>query len=84
MSVELNSSSLYQDLVSDARDPMYRAMRYVAGLGGPKIVGPVDDLANLKAHCNMILAWLRMQDDLPMLVQNYVEYREHWSPFFKD
>lgn len=26
----------------------------------------------------------RAQEDLKILVQDYTEYCEHWSPFFKD
>lgn len=84
MSFELSGSSLYQDLLSRSRDPMYRAMCYIARQGGPKIVGPADDLVNLKAHRGAMIAWLRVQDNLQTLVQDYGEYRERWSPFFKD
>lgn len=84
MSFELSGGSLYEDLLSESRDRMYRAMRYIARLGGPKIAGPADDLVNLKAHRGAMLAWLRAQDDLHVLVQDYADYRERWSPFFKD
>lgn len=63
---------------------MYRAMSYIARQGGPKIVGPADDLTNLKAHRGTMLAWLQTQHDPQRLAEDYVQYRKRWSPFFKD
>lgn len=84
MSSPLPDSLLYRDLTEGARDAMYRAMSYVALRGGPPISGPADDLANLRAHRAGMLGWLQAQPDLATLVQEYLEYRERWSPVFKD
>lgn len=68
----------------DTRDSMYRVMSYIARQGGPEIVGPVHDLANLKAHRSTMLTWLEAQQDIQELVENYAQHRERWSPVFED
>lgn len=70
--------------MSENRDAMYRAMSYIARSGGPKIAGPVDDRANLKAQRGAMTAWLQAQRDIQRLTQDYEKYRERWSPVFKD
>jgi len=84
VSFVLESCSLYQDLMSEARDPMYRAMSYIARQGGPKILGPADELANLKAHRAAMAAWLQAQEDVQRLAEDYAQYRVRWSPVFRD
>lgn len=77
-------SLLDQDLTGSARDALYRAISYVARRGGPQLAGAADDLANLQAQRAGMLAWLAAQADLAQLVRDYAEYRERWSPVFKD
>lgn len=77
-------STLHDDLSSTSADATYRAMSFIARHDGPEIVGPADDFANLVAHRAGMLAWLQSRHDRATLENEYLEYRERWSPVFKD
>jgi len=80
----IRASRLYQDLHADSRDLMYRAMTYITRCGGPTIIGPPDDLANLLASRAPMLEWLLGRSDRDKVLEEYAEYLERWSPVFID
>jgi hypothetical protein len=80
----IRSSSLYKDLNADLRDSMYCAMTYLKRCGGPPIIGPLDDLANLRANRQLMLEWLIEQQDKDKIVREYAKYKKLWSPVFLD
>lgn len=80
----IHSSSLYKDLNTDLRDSMYCAMTYLKRCGGPSIIGPLDDLANLWANRLLMLEWMIEQQDKDKIVREYPKYKKLWSPVFLD
>ncbi len=80
----IRASHLYQDLHSDSRDLMYRAMTYITRCGGPTIIGPPDELANLLASREPMLEWLLGRPEKDRIIEEYAEYLERWSPVFID
>jgi len=82
--MDVHDSVLYRDLTWDSRDSMYRAMTYIARCGGPSIIGPPDDLANLLASRGLMVEWLLRQQDKDKIVEEYVKYHKQWSPVFLD
>lgn len=84
MSLAPDETALQNDLNSDSPDAAYRAMSFIARRGGPQIAGPADDVANLMAHRADMRAWLQSRPELTTLENDYLEYREHWSPLFQD
>jgi len=82
--VRVRESLLYADLHTDSRDVLYCAMTYITRRGGPSIIGPSDDLANLQANRGTVVKWLLEQQDQDEIVEDYIEYKKRWSPIFMD
>ena len=80
----IRNSSLYEDLNSDSRDAMYRAMTYIGRADGPSIDGPPDDLENLQANRQPMIEWLLNLQDPKETLDGYIEFKELWSPIFPD
>lgn len=77
-------SLLHGDLTSLSHDASYRAMSFIARRHGPQIDGPPDDPATLAAQRDGMLAWLQARSDQAALEHDYAQFRQHWSPIFKD
>jgi hypothetical protein len=82
--MDLPQSELYRDLMTDARDSLYRAMTYLYRYGGPSIEGPSDQLANLQANRAKMISWLESQKDRKWIAVEYIEFKQRWSPIFPD
>ena len=80
----IRASRLYQDLHSDSRDLMYRAMTYITRCGGPTIIGAPDEFADLLAVRAPMLEWLLGRAERDRILEEYAEYLERWSPVFID
>lgn len=78
------ASLLHGDWTSLSRGASYRAMSFIARRHGPQIDGPADDPATLAAQRDGMLAWLQTRSDRAALEHDYVQFRQHWSPIFKD
>lgn len=82
--MNLRQTELYHDLMTDARDPLYRAISYLQSRGGPPIAGPSDRLAPLQANRSKMLAWLEAQKDRAMIAAEYIDFKRNWSPIFPE
>lgn len=80
--MNLRQTELYHDLITDARDPLYRAISYLQRRGGPSIEGPSDRLAPLQANRSRALVWLEAQKDREMIAAEYIDFKRNWSPIF--
>ncbi|WDT76827.1 MAG: hypothetical protein MPW16_06335 [Candidatus Manganitrophus sp.] len=82
--MDLRQTELYHDLMTDARDPLYRAFSYLQRRGGPPIEGLSDRLALLQANRSKMLAWLEAQKERERIAAEYIEFKRNWSPIFPE
>lgn len=82
--MNLRQTELYHDLMTDAHDPLYRAISYLQRRGGPLIEGPSDRLAPLQANRSKMLAWLEAQKERERIAAEYIDFKRNWSPIFPE
>lgn len=79
-------SALEADLTSASLDARYRAISYVARMGGPALEGGADAAreGQMDAQAARTQVWLDMHIHDEKLLSGYLSFRQSWSPIFKD
>jgi len=59
-------------------------MSYIYRCGGPALKEPSDQLPQLTASRAKAVAWLKSQKAQDQIAEEYVAFKEKWSPIFPD
>ena len=80
----IRSSTLMQDLCSESRESIYRAMSYLHRSGAPAGPDGSNDIDSLRVLRQPLAAWLLSVPDPETIVDGYAEFIQRWSPVFRD